>query len=828
MFLHGPQADFLYVLDFKMRILEGKLVQKKKRGKDCFLIWLIVNLCAVTLWANSSSLKTEKIFSAEEKLAIANPSFEEMDGDLPRGWKTAQWRGRANFEVSDIAHTGMQSVKISSDEGADASWITIVPVKPYSKYRLSGWIKTQDVKATTGKGALFNLHNLQPLQTKALSGTQDWTQVELVFETAANDAVQVNCLLGGWGRAEGTAWYDDIQLELLSTRELKPKVSIEPLKTYHPVSKYIYGQFIEHLGRCIYGGIWAEMLEDRKFFFPVGTETSPWKVIGDPSRVKMNPVLGYVGVHAPEVRLKGSGEPGGFFQENLAVIQGKSYAGRIVLAGDPGTAPVQISLVWGQEESQRDVKTIPEPGSEYRTIPLSFQAEEYSENARLEISSSGGESFRVGAVSLMPADNIEGFRPDVLKLLKELDSPVYRWPGGNFVSGYNWKDGIGDPDRRPPRKNPAWQGVEHNDFGIHEFMNFCRLIGAEPYITVNSGLGDEILAAEEVEYVNGSAETPMGKLRAQNGHPEPFGCKWWSIGNEMYGRWQLGFMPLNDYAKKHNRFARAMKAKDPSIKLIAVGAIGSWDELMLAECSSSMELISEHFYCGEGKGLLSHVSQIPREVRRIADAHRNYRMTIPALKDKDICIALDEWNYWYGPYLYGELGTRYFLKDALGIVAGLHEYFRQSDIIFMANYAQTVNVIGAIKTSKTAAEFETTGLVLKLYRSCFGEVPVKVSGAPEPLDVAAAWKEGKKKLTLAIVNPTHSEQVLSLSFKGVNVPRTGRLWRICGEDGMAYNEPGKEPAVKIQEIGQAPFSSRLAIPPLSISIFELALRSQRN
>jgi len=275
-------------------------------------------------------------------------------------------------------------------------------------------------------------------------------------------------------------------------------------------------------------------------------------------------------------------------------------------------------------------------------------------------------------------------------------------------------------------------------------MAFCRLVGAEPYIAVNSGLGNETMAAEEVEYVNGPPDTPMGQFRAQNGHPEPFGCRFWSVGNEMYGDWQLGHMPLKDYVKKHNRLAEAMKSRDPNIQIIAVGAVGEWSREMLEACADHMDLISEHFYVQERPGLLSHVYQVPRAIRRIAEAHRQYRKTILQLLGKDIRIALDEWNYWYGPYLYGQLGTQYFLKDALGIAAGLHEYYRQADIIYMANYAQTVNVIGAIKTSKTEAVFDTTGLVLKLYRNEFGSVPVKISGRPEPLDVMAAWKEDGK------------------------------------------------------------------------------------
>ena len=171
-----------------------------------------------------------------------------------------------------------------------------------------------------------------------------------------------------------------------------------------------------------------------------------------------------------------------------------------------------------------------------------------------------------------------------------------------------------------------------------------------------------------------------------------------------------------------------------------------------------MDLISEHFYCRDKPDLVAHVQQIPRDVRQKAEAHRDYRRRFESLKGKDIDIALDEWNYWYGPHVFGELGTRYFLKDALGIAAGLHEYARQSDIMFMANYAQTVNVIGCIKTTRTAAVIDSTGLALQLYRQHYGTVPVGVKAA-EPLDVVAALTEDGKTLTIAIVNPTMARRV---------------------------------------------------------------------
>ncbi len=760
--------------------------------------------------------------AAEEMAApanpVPNPSFEDVKDDNPIGWTRETWQPKAEFGLEAAAHSGQKSVRISSKEGADASWAAVVPIKPFARYKLSGWIKIKDLDPATGRGALFNIQGMD-VATKPLRGTQVWTRVAVEFDSGANDAVLVNCLFGGWGKSTGTAWYDDVRLELLSVRALKPEATIDASLILAPLSPLIYGQFIEHLGRCIYQGIWAEMLEDRKFYYPVGSQDSPWKAVGDAANVRMNPILPYTGVQAPDVRLKGNGETGGIAQEGLAVIKGKPYTGRIVLAGDPGAAPVEVSLVWGSAPEARQTVAIMDFKTDYKTYPLAFTAGESSENARLEITSRGIEAFRVGTVSLMPSDNVEGFRPEVLSVLRELNAPIYRWPGGNFVSGYSWKDGIGDRDRRPPRKNPAWQGVEHNDVGIHEFMDFCRLLKTQPYITVNSGQGNETLAAEMVEYANGAASAPMGALRARNGRAEPWGVSWWSIGNEMYGDWQLGHMPVQDYVFKHNRFAAAMRAKDPSIKLVGVGAVGEWSERMLAFCRDSMNAISEHFYVGERPGLLSHVNQVPAQIKRIADAHRRYRLTIGALEGKAVPIALDEWNYWYGPDLYGEIGTRYFLKDALGIAAGIHEYARQSDMFVMANYAQTVNVIGAVKTTKTAAAFDTTGLVLKLYRAEFGSLPVKVTGAPAPLDVAAAWREGRKVLTVAVVNPTKQSQTLPISFKEIKVPATARLFLITGPDEGAYNEPGKDPAVKIETTENAPFGSKLTLPPLSISLY---------
>jgi alpha-L-arabinofuranosidase len=626
-------------------------------------------------------------------------------------------------------------------------------------------------------------------------------------------------------------------------------VRIDLNETGEPISKYVYGQFIEHLGRCIYGGIWAEMLEDRKFYYAVDGEApawtmykpgmrswdgeghpyelltrSPWMIIGDHDAVSMVTDDSYVGDHTPRITLSGDGASAGLLQERLGLLNGKQYTGRIVLAGDPQAAPIEVSLVWGIGATDRDTVVIDKIGADYAKFSLQFTSQGSTDNGRIEIVSRGKGRFHIGTVSLMPADNILGWRADTVALLKQLNSPVYRWPGGNFVSGYDWKDGIGDSDRRPPRKNPAWKGIEHNDVGIHEFMDLCREIDAEAFIAVNTGLGGAEAAAEEIEYVNGKSNTSMGRLRTKNGHPQSWGVKWWAIGNEMYGDWQLGHMPLEEYVKKHNRVVDAMRKVDPAFKPIAVGAKGRWSRQMLTTCADHMSLISEHLYCQDKDDVVAHTGQIATVIRDVAKEHRKYRQTVVSLADKDIRIAMDEWNYWYGPNEYGELGTRYFLQDGLGVAIGLHEFFRNSDIYFMANYAQTVNVIGAIKTTKTEAEFETTGLVLKLYREQFGEIPIQVNADLQPLDIAAALSRDSKFLTIAVVNPTDKHRRLTLKLTGGKLIGHGKKWVLVGPDKWSHNAPGKPRQVDVTTSSMADVKDRLEAVPLSVVVYRLVVQ----
>lgn len=619
------------------------------------------------------------------------------------------------------------------------------------------------------------------------------------------------------------------------------QVSIDVSETGEPIEKYIYGQFIEHLGNCINGGIWAEMVEDRKFYYPVqadfdpfGTaddpfwntgpyqflKASPWEIIGKGENLQMEKENPYSGEFAVKMQAPGDGSAAGIRQYGLGLIKNTKYSGRIILSGENTTLPVVITL--RSEDHSMDIP-VEEIESEYQTFAFEFESPFSSDNTVLEIFSEGKGAFTIGTLSLMPADNIKGWRKDVVALMKELESPVYRWPGGNFVSGYNWRDGIGDRDKRPPRKNPAWKGVEPNDVGIHEYMELMEILDSEAFIAVNTGLGTLEEVVEELKYVNGPADSKWGQIRAKNGHPEAYDVKWWAVGNEMYGSWQLGHMPLSEYVNKHNSIADAMWQVDPAAQLIGVGAEGEWSQTMLRESADKMNLISEHIYCRELDTVSAHIDQIANSIKKVADAHRIYRSEIEGVAEKDIRIAMDEWNYWYGDYIYGELGVRYHHKDALGIAKGLHEFFRNSDLFFMANYAQTVNVIGCIKTTTTSAGFATTALPLILYRKHFESLPVRVDNKIPGLDVAAAVSDDKKVLTVSVVNSADHAAVFELDIPGISLPKTAGRWTIQHDSPEAYNVPGKDPEVTIVESDYTMKKQRIEVPAYAIILLKFEI-----
>ncbi len=635
-----------------------------------------------------------------------------------------------------------------------------------------------------------------------------------------------------WKAKNPTLLFTALLFSTLCSAQTQPvHATIDASKTSAPISKYIYGQFLEHIGGIVNNNIWAEMLDDRKFYFPINshppaepsgpawrrTALRHWMPIGADEFVTMDKDRPYVGEHTPLVTLSSS-EAHGIQQAGLAVRKGKSYTGRVVIAGTPD-ATVKVSLIWGNAASNRQTVVINKVGSEYRKFPLTFQAQDDSDDARLEIVGRGTGSFHVGAVSLMPADNVQGFRAEVIAALKQLHSGVYRWPGGNFVSGHEWRDAIGAPDKRPPIMDAVWHAVQPNDVGTDEFMTLCRLLDVEPYVTVNGGFGDAWSAAQLVEYANGAVTTPMGKLRAANGHPEPYHIKLWGVGNEPWGEWQLGFMPVAQWELKHNMFAKAMRRVDPTIMLIAAGAMpdamtdskqakrlngqivpdylspGDWSGNLLAHCLDNMDMLSEHFYSSSGKrtdlqtgekvdvgpqSLIEWERAPATQVRSKYEHYQEYLKRIPELKAKPVPISLDEWAYIGAP------PNSYKVVPAYAWA--FHEMFRHSDLYQLGAFTFATAMISE---DRTDAVLNPTGLLFKMYREHFGTIPVQVSGdSPQPkpiypaggdqpavnpgsdtypLDVSAALADDRKTLTFSVLNPSDSEQHLQLAIDGVKL-----------------------------------------------------------
>ncbi len=661
-------------------------------------------------------------------------------------------------------------------------------------------------------------------------------------------------------------------------------VVIDTSKMGTPISKNIYGQFLEHGGNIVNEGVWAEMLEDRKFFSPITSKspeapTAPppgrrrpaprrWTPVGADEFVTLDTDHPFTGDHSPKVALDAR-EPHGFSQTGLAVRKGKAYTGRIQLAGSPG-AQVKVTLIWGAEPGDRESVTLRGLAAAYRRFPLQFKAAADTDEARLEIAGTGTGAFHVGAVSLMPADNIEGFRAEVIAALKQLHSGVYRFPGGNFVSAHEWRNAVGEIDKRPPIYDPVWRAVQPNDVGTDEFLTLCRLLDVEPYITVSAGFGDAWSARELVEYTNGAITTPMGKWRAANGHPKPYNVKLWGIGNEPWGDYQMGAMSLPQYEIKHNQFAKAMRQVDPTIKLIAGGAMpdvmegadqsrringqyvpdylspADWSGQLLLNCLDNIDMLSEHYYASGTQHtdikLQKKVDISPPltliewerapavQVRAKYEHYQEYLKRIPALRAKPVPVAIDEWAYFGGgPNAY---------KVVPAYAWAFHEMFRHSDVFQLGAFTFATAMMSQ---TRTEAELNPTGLLFKMYRDHFGVIPVVVSGdSPQPkpvwpaggdqpavnpgsdtypLDVSAALSEDHKTLTIAVLNPSETAHTAKLSISGTTLANQGKLWQMAPSKLDAVVAVGKPAEVSVDEHTLESRPDTVTLPPFSVSIY---------
>jgi len=362
-----------------------------------------------------------------------------------------------------------------------------------------------------------------------------------------------------------------------------------------------------------------------------------------------------------------------------------------------------------------------------------------------------------------PLSDEAGFRLDVIEKIKELNPPILRWPGGNFVSGYHWLDGVGPKEERPRRYDRAWRTVETNQFGTHDFVALCRRVGTEPYICVNLGWGTPEEAVNWLEYCNMDAGTYYGDLRRQNGAAEPFNVKYWGLGNEIYGTWQHGHCEPQEYAHKAAETAKMMKRVDPQAEFIFCGANRpDWDRRTLDYLyrkgyAQLVDYVSLHRYdgCPTYYGALLATADFETDIRALEgtiDAFaKQYRLErLPA-------ISVDEWNIWYRRTGDREVGSRFFregedlldelynLRDAIYIASVLNMFIRHADRVKMANLAQLVNVIAPIFATPKGSYYQPIFFPLKFFRQMHKELALDVNVESETLNITRDLEQSQHK-----------------------------------------------------------------------------------
>lgn len=383
-----------------------------------------------------------------------------------------------------------------------------------------------------------------------------------------------------------------------------------------------------------------------------------------------------------------------------------------------------------------------------------------------------------------PRADARGLRTDVLELTRELGVTVVRYPGGNFVSGYRWEDGIGPVEQRPRRLDLAWKSIETNAFGLHEFMRWAELAGIEPMMAVNLGTRGVQEACDLLEYCNHPEGTRLSDLRRKHGAQDPFGVKLWCLGNELDGPWQVGHKTAAEYGRLAAETARAMKKVDPGVSLVACGSsnsgmptFGAWEATVLEHTYEFADYISLHSYYdpgdGDRKSFLASAIDMDAMIRSVAATADHVAAKLR--QKRKLQLSFDEWNVWYQSRLEAQLQRGWVEAPALieddfnavdAVVVGdlLITLMRHADRVGVACQAQLANIIGPIRTRNGGPAWRQSifhpwaltarharGVVLRTepvgpsYETArYGAVPV--------VDTAAVYDEESGELSVFAVN----------------------------------------------------------------------------
>jgi alpha-L-arabinofuranosidase len=470
-----------------------------------------------------------------------------------------------------------------------------------------------------------------------------------------------------------------------------------------------------------------------------------------------------------------------------------------------------------------------------------------------------------------PLADANGFRTDVVREIQQLDVPIMRYPGGNFVSGYNWLDGVGPRNQRPTVLERAWNSLETNQFGTNEFIDWCRLVGTEPLLAFNLGTGTPEMAVALVEYCNVERGTKWSDLRRSHGYEAPHDVRYWCLGNEMDGPWQMGHMPAREYGRKARDAARQIRVLDRSLQLIAAGSSNTilptylvWDRELLEECYDQVDGISLHNYYGNTEPLTGNsaarylamnldMDRQILEVGAVCDYVQGLRKS-----PKRLWLSFDEWNVWYrargGLHADGQrafapklLEEIYNLEDALLVGGFVNTLLRHAGRVRVGCIAQIVNVIAPLMTNATSVLRQSIyypyawalryarGRVLDLLVES-ETYPIEARGLRADfarddqvpfVDVVATLDDGKAEASVLMLNrDLDGERELVLEWGDPTPTRVLACETLTGPDLKAANTFEQPTLVAPRALPAPAPGARMAfkLPARSYTVAHLAMR----
>ena len=457
-----------------------------------------------------------------------------------------------------------------------------------------------------------------------------------------------------------------------------------------------------------------------------------------------------------------------------------------------------------------------------------------------------------------PHADENGLRKDVLAALRELNFRAMRYPGGNFLSGYRWQDGVGPKDQRPARRDLAWQSIETNQFGTNEFLAFCKEVNTEPMLAVNMGTGSIQDAANLVEYCNAPVGTQYADLRASHGYREPYGVKYWCVGNEMDGPWQIGHLEADDYGKKAREAAKMMRWHDPDIKLVLCGSSNSqmptypeWDRVALELAWEQVDYHSLHYYASNHDSDTASYLAFSAEFESFLDTLTGVLRYVKAKNRSkhDVYLSWDEWNVWYKARLTNDVQGRwsqaphlieevYNLEDALVVAQWMNVFLRKSDVLKVACLAQIVNVIAPILTTRDALLKQSIYFPFMLFSKLAAgtalDVAVKAPryetarfGDMPLLDVSASYDEEHGAGAAFIVNRSQTESVaVELVWQDCVPNAIQAVHQLSGTDPKAANSFANPNQIKTVQVAPPAIDggkATLVVPPLSFTAVDVQM-----